>query len=69
MSKEKRQDYTIEREGALEYVVVRCPQGHRLRGLKVSDMKAWQDISCPECKPSMTWTVLAPMTNGMEACA
>ena len=67
MGKEKEQDYTVERVGAVEYVVVRCPNGHRLRGMKVGDMKAWQDVSCPECK--RTWTVLAPMTNCMESCA
>ena len=66
MSQNKQQDYTVESEGGLEYVVVRCPKGHRLRGMKVGDMKVQQEVSCLECK--RTWTVLAPMTNGMEAC-
>ena len=61
----KQDGYEIENDGKLEYVVVRCPQGHRLRGMKVGDMKVRQDVSCTEC--GWTWTVLAPMTNGMEA--
>jgi hypothetical protein len=66
MVKEKQQDYTVEREGSLEYVVVRCPNGHRLRGMKVSDMMVRQRLACPEC--GALWTVLAPATNGMEVC-
>lgn len=68
MGKEKQQDYTLEREGALEYVVVRCPNGHRLRGMKVSDMNVRQEVACPECKTKTRWMVLAPLTNGMEGC-
>jgi hypothetical protein len=52
MSQSKQQDYAVEREGGLEYVVVRCPQGHRMRGMKVGDMKVRQEVSCTECK----WT-------------
>jgi hypothetical protein len=59
------QGYEVESNGKLEYVVVRCPKGHRLRGMKVGDMMVRQEVSCPECK--WTRTVLAPMTNGMEA--
>jgi hypothetical protein len=33
---QNKQDYTVEREGRLEYVVVRCPKGHRMRGMRVS---------------------------------
>jgi hypothetical protein len=61
---QNKQDYTVEREGRLEYVVVRCPKGHRMRGMRVSDIKVRQDVTCLECE--RTWTVLAPMTNGME---
>ncbi|HEY1901731.1 MAG TPA: hypothetical protein VGG56_04830 [Terracidiphilus sp.] len=61
----KQNEYEIESNSKLEYVVVRCPQGHRLRGMKVGDMKVQQELACPECKAQ--WTVLAPMTNGMEA--
>ncbi len=28
----KTQQYRIERKGALEYVVVRCPEGHLSQG-------------------------------------
>lgn len=65
MAKNKQQDYVVEREGGLEYVVVRCPQGHRLRGMKTGEMKVRQELACTECKAQ--WTVLAPLTNGMEA--
>ena len=61
----KQNEYENESDGKLEYVVVRCPQGHRLRGMKVGDMKVWQDVSCTMC--GWTRRVLAPMTNYMEA--
>jgi len=61
----KQNEYEIESDGKLAYVVVRCPQGHRLRGMKVGDMKVRQDVSCTIC--GWTRTVLAPMTNYMEA--
>jgi hypothetical protein len=68
MSQNQQQDYTVESEGGLEYVVVRCPKGHRLRGMKTSEIKAWQEVACPECTTKTRWMVLAPLTNGMEAC-
>jgi hypothetical protein len=58
-------EYEIESDGGLEYVVVKCPQGHRLRGMKTGDMKVRQDVACLACKAQ--WTVLAPLTNGLEA--
>lgn len=61
----KQNEYEIESNGKLEYVVVRCPQGHRLRGMKTGEMKVRQELACTECKAR--WTVLAPLTNGMEA--
>jgi hypothetical protein len=61
----KQKEYAIETSGKLEYVVVRCPNGHRLRGMKTCEIKVRQDVACPECKAQ--WTVLAPPTNGMEA--
>lgn len=64
MRGKKPQEYTVEREGAVEYVVVRCPQGHRLRGMKSGELKALQHIVCPEC--GLDRDVLAPLTNGME---
>ncbi len=65
MKKTKEQQYEVERQGAVEYVIVRCPKGHRLRGMKVGDIKVWQEVACLECKER--WRVLAPLTNGMEA--
>jgi hypothetical protein len=63
MANEKQ--YEVEQQGTVEYVVVRCPKGHRLRGMKAGEMLVRQEVFCPECKWSRT--VLAPMTNGMEA--
>ena len=64
MKKTKEQQYEVERQGAVEYVVMRCPNGHRLRGMKAGSMMVRQDVSCTEC--GWTRMVLAPMTNGME---
>ena len=64
----KQDEYEIENDGKREYVVVRCPNGHRLRGVKTSDLKVRQEVACPECKTKVRWMVLAPLTNGMEAC-
>jgi hypothetical protein len=61
----QKSDYGVEHVGGVEYVTVECPQGHRLRGMKTGDLKVRQDIACPECEAC--WTVLAPLTNGMEA--
>ncbi len=63
----KQNEYQVESSNNVEYVVVRCPKGHRLRGMKVSEMKVRQTFACPECES--IWTMLAPMTNGMEVCA
>lgn len=65
MEAKQKQQYAVERQGTVEYVVVRCPKGHRLRSMKAGEMKVRQTVSCTEC--GWTWTVLAPMTNGMEA--
>ena len=61
----KQNEYEIESNGKLEYVVVQCTRGHRLREVKTGEMKVRQELACPECKAR--WTVLAPLTNGMEA--
>lgn len=66
MSENRR--YEIEGRGAAEYVVVRCPQGHRNSAMKSKDdLKVRCDIVCgvPSC--SVVWTALVPMSNGFEA--
>ena len=63
----KQNEYQVESSNNVEYVLVQCPKGHRLGGVKVSEMNVRQTFACPECKS--TWTMLAPMTNGMEVCA
>ena len=67
MAKQKQQEpeYQLESKGKLEFVIVRCPTGHRLQGMKTDDLKARQTIACPKCKAQ--WTVIAPLTNGFEA--
>jgi len=61
----KQNGYEEESNNNVEYVVVRCPKGHRLRGMKTGDMKVRQSLACPSCEA--VWTVVAPLTNGMEA--
>jgi hypothetical protein len=61
---DKQNKYEIENDGKLEYVVVLCPNGHRLRGMKTGEIRVRQDFACPECRAE--WTALAPTTNGME---
>jgi predicted Zn-ribbon and HTH transcriptional regulator len=61
----KEQGFKLESTGKLEFVIVRCPTGHRLQGMKTDDLKVRQTIACPECKAQ--WTVIAPLTNGFEA--
>jgi hypothetical protein len=67
MSKEKKQDYTLEREGAVEYVVVRCPQGHLNRGQKVGDMKLRVGLVCAVPSCSRPWTQTIPTIMQLEA--
>jgi hypothetical protein len=63
----KQNEYEVESSNNAEYVVVRCPKGHRMRGMKVGEMKVRQQFACPECES--VWTMVAPLTNGMEVCA
>ena len=66
MAKQKQQkaEYQIEGKGKLEFVIVRCPTGHRLEGMKMDDLKVRQTIACSEC--GQQWTVTMPLTNGLE---
>jgi hypothetical protein len=61
MKKTKEQKYELKREGAVEYVVVRCPDGHLNRGQKVNDMKLCVELVCamPHCGLLWTETILA----------
>ena len=64
----KKSGYAIESRHGVEYVIVRCPQGHRLRGMKVSgDLKVQQEVACCVGGCRMVWTQLLPMNNGFEA--
>ena len=60
-------DYTLEREGAVEYVVVRCPQGHLNRGQKVNDMKLCVELVCAELRCGLPWTQTIPAIMQLEA--
>jgi len=61
----KEEGFKLESKGKLEFVTVRCPNGHRLQGMKTGNLVARQTIACPGCKAQ--WTVVAPLTNGFEA--
>ena len=63
----KKGDYGVRTVVGIEYVTVRCPQGHCLQGMKVIDMEVAQELACPECR--VQWTILAPLTNGLEVCS
>jgi len=64
----KQPEYEIERKNNVEYVIVRCPEGHRNRALKVKDdMKIRQEIVCGVPRCSAVWMALVPMNNGFEA--
>ncbi len=58
--------YEIIRQGKVEYVVVFCPKGHECIGQKVSDVKAPQDLVCPNVKCKCPWQQILPITNGLS---
>lgn len=61
----KHGSYNVETVNGVEYVVVTCPQGHVLRGMKAGEVEIQQTITCLICRK--TWSQLLPMTNGLEA--
>ncbi len=65
---ERKSEYEVDLRGAAEYVIVRCPEGHRSRALKgKDDMKIRQEIVCSVPRCSAVWMALVPMNNGFEA--
>ncbi len=67
MKKKKEQKYKLEREGAVEYVVVSCPNGHLNRGQKVSDMKLCVELFCAVPRCGLPWTETIPAILYLEA--
>ncbi|MHB1023454.1 MAG: hypothetical protein ACYC46_07705 [Acidobacteriaceae bacterium] len=63
----KTEKYRIEREGALEYIVVRCPHGHLSRGQKVDDLRIRQTLTCTNTTCNAQWTEVLPSVLGYEA--
>ncbi len=63
----KTEQYRIERKGALEYVVVRCPEGHLSQGQKVNDLKIKQTLVCTNTTCNAQWTSVLPSVLGYEA--
>jgi len=61
------QQYRIEREGAREYIVVRCPHGHLSRGQKVDDLKIKQTLTCTNATCHAQWEEVLPAVLGYEA--
>jgi len=67
MGKEKEQDYTVERVGAVEYVVVRCPNGHVNRGLKVGEAELSMELVCAARSCGQPWTQKVPHIMSLES--
>ena len=63
----KTEQYRIERKGALEYVVVPCPEGHLSQGQKVDDLKIKQTLVCTNPTCNAQWTAVLPSVLGYEA--
>ena len=63
----KAHQYRIERKGALEYVVVRCPNGHLSQGRKVDDLQIKQTLTCTNTTCNAQWTALLPSVLFYEA--
>jgi len=62
-----QQQYRIGRKGALEYIVVRCPNGHLSQGQKVDDLKIRQTLTCTNPTCNAQWTLVLPSVLGYEA--
>lgn len=62
-----KQQYRIEQKGAVEYVVVRCPNGHLSQGQKVDDLKIRQTLTCTNPTCNAQWTAVLPSVLGYEA--
>jgi len=61
------EQYRIERKGALEYIVVRCPNGHLSQGQKVGDLKIKQTLTCTNTTCHAQWTAVLPPVQFYEA--
>jgi hypothetical protein len=61
----KTEQYRIERKGAMEYIVVRCPNGHLSQGQKVGDLKIKQTLTCAICETG--WEAVLPPVQFYEA--
>lgn len=67
MNATKKQQYRIERKGALEYVVVRCPHAHLSQGQKVGDLKIKQTLTCTNTTCNAQWEEVLPAVLGYVA--
>ena len=63
----KAQQYRIEHKDALEYVVVRRPNGHLSQGQKVDDLQIKQTLTCTNTTCNAQWTAVLPFVLGYEA--
>jgi hypothetical protein len=63
----KQNEYEIESKGNLEYVIVRCPEGHLSRGMKVGEMKLRLGLTCTNTTCNKSWTALVPSIMELEA--
>jgi hypothetical protein len=51
----------------LEYVIVRCPNGHLSQGMKVGEMKLRMGLICTNPKCNASWSPLIPSIMELEA--
>jgi hypothetical protein len=63
----EKQQYTIERKGAAEYVVVTCPNGHVNRGLKVGEAELSMELVCAARRCGQPWTQKVPHIMSLES--
>jgi hypothetical protein len=63
----KQNEYEIERRNNLEYVIVRCPNGHLSQGMKVGEMKLRMGLICTNPKCNASWSPLIPSIMELEA--
>jgi len=59
------QQYSIERNGDSEYIVVQCPEGHLNKGLKAGEVNIKQTLTCATC--GCQWTLSLPPVLFYEA--
>ena len=63
----EKNEYEIVQRNGLDYVIVRCPQGHVCRAQKISEKKISYQLTCPTPSCNAQWSQLLPSMLEMEA--